>query len=68
MTDAEEQAFAALLRKPTFNIRDMDIDAFADGVLAHRNGAGFHENPDGMAPTVRRLSWSFGWNERALRA
>jgi hypothetical protein len=46
--------------------RDLDLDAFADGVIAHREGKGFHENPDGMAPTVRRLSWSMGWNERAL--
>lgn len=60
------EAFERLLKKPDHTIRDLDIDAFADGVLAHRNGAEFHENPDGHVPTVRRFSWSMGWNERAL--
>lgn len=46
----------------------LDIDAFADGVVAHRDGVQFHENPHGTdAQTVRRLSWHLGWNERALR-
>lgn len=51
-------------------VRDLDIDAFADGVLAHRSGAGFHENPHGRPGidfNMPRLSWSLGWNERALR-
>jgi hypothetical protein len=65
-TAEDEDAFKRLLNKPQSSIRDLDIDAFADGVLAHRNGAGFHENPDGQVPTVRRFSWSMGWNERAL--
>lgn len=49
------------------SIGDLSIDAFADGVVAHREGKGFHENPHGIAPTLSRLSWSLGWNERALR-
>jgi hypothetical protein len=71
MSENEEQlslaAYTALMSKRALTIRDMDIDAFADGVLAHRNGAKFHENPYGMALTVRRLSWGMGWNERALQ-
>ena len=67
VSESEERAFAAVLGKDSLTVRDLDLDAFADGILAHRNGAGFHENPHGaMAPTVRRLSWSMGWNERAL--
>ncbi len=65
MTD-EEPAFVQALNKASLTTRDLDIDAFADGVLAHRNGAHFHENPHSDAPTLRRLSWSMGWNERAL--
>jgi len=61
----ERAAFEKALRATS--IRDFDLDAFADGIIAHRNGKGFHENPDGMAATVRRLSWSMGWNERALQ-
>jgi hypothetical protein len=62
---AEDAAFARAL---SGTIRDLDIDAFADGVLAHRNGLAFHENPHGGAQvkTVARLSWAYGWNERAL--
>ena len=49
-------------------IRLVDVDAFADGVIAHREGKAFHENPHGWhAMTVKRLSWSMGWNERGLR-
>lgn len=49
-------------------LRDFNMDAFADGVIAHRNGKGFHENPFGANTlSVRRLSWSYGWNERALQ-
>jgi hypothetical protein len=66
-TEEEFAAFDKFLMARPPSIRDMDIDAFADGVLAHRNGLQFHENPDGNASTVRRLSWSLGWNERALR-
>jgi len=64
---SEEKAYVALLHNPAPTIRDYDIDAFADGIIAHRAGAGFHENPHGAnALTVARLSWSMGWNERAL--
>jgi hypothetical protein len=50
-------------------VRLMDVDAFAAGVIAHREGLGFHENPHGATSeqTVARLSWHMGWNERALR-
>lgn len=62
MMDQYEQ-----LLSTSATVRDLDLDAFAEGVLAHRAGKAFHENPDGAAPTVRRLSWSIGWNERALK-
>lgn len=65
VTGTEVAAYERALRGKNF--RDLDIDAFADGVLAHRAGAAFHENPHGTnALTVARLSWSMGWNERAL--
>ena len=49
------------------SIRDLDLDAFADGIVAHRDGKAFHENPDGVKMTTRRFSWAMGWNERALQ-
>lgn len=54
-------------KKGEATVRDLNIDAFADGVLAHRVGLEFHENPHGDAPTLSRLSWALGWNERALK-
>lgn len=67
MGDDDLAAYDRLLHKEPMSIRDLDLDAFADGIAAHRNGAGFHENPHGPNRlTVRRLSWSLGWNERAL--
>lgn len=66
MTDDEER-FVAFLNNKQSTIRDLDLDAFADGVIAHRNGVAFHENPHGTdAGTIQRLSWTLGWNERAL--
>jgi hypothetical protein len=68
LTDAEETAeFERVLLSRGESIADLSIDAFADGVIAHREGKEFHENPGGIAPTLSRLSWSLGWNERALR-
>ncbi len=65
---AEEEGYRRALSKDCVSIRDFDIDAFADGVVAHRNGVQFHENPHGAdALTLRRLSWTIGWNERALQ-
>ena len=49
-------------------IRDLDIDAFADGVVAHRGDLAFHQNPHKEFASLKRLSWSIGWNERALKA
>lgn len=63
----EQAAFERLLHKEPMSVRDLDLDAFADGVIAHRDDKPFHANPDGTAKTVRRLSWSIGWNERALQ-
>jgi hypothetical protein len=62
----EEQAFERALYAKT--LRDLDIDALADGVIAHRDGKQFHENPYGGAEiaSAKRLSWAYGWNERAL--
>jgi hypothetical protein len=68
MTEAEirdQRKFEKLIT--SLSIRDLDLDAFADGILAHRDGHGFHENPEGAVAKVRRLSWSLGWNERALQ-
>lgn len=59
--------YERLVLSKNVTMHDLDLDAFADGVLAHRAGKAFHENPDGSAPTARRLSWSLGWNARALR-
>lgn len=65
--DEAEAAYLRVLRAESLSIRDLDLDAFADGVAAHRAGNGFHENPHGTAAlTPARLSWSMGWNERAL--
>jgi hypothetical protein len=67
MADEEDQ-FAQLLKKEHTTLQDYNIDAFADGVVAHRSGLGFHENPHGTnSPTIQRLSWHMGWNERALQ-
>ena len=64
----EEAAYTALLANKQATMRDYDLDAFADGILAHRAGLGFHENPHGPHTlTVKRLSWHMGWNERALQ-
>jgi hypothetical protein len=57
---------AELLAKPTLTIRDIDLDAFVDGVMAHRIGLPFHACPH-PAQSVAGLSWRLGWNERALR-
>lgn len=68
LTDAEDRAeFKRAMRTSLESIAVFSIDAFADGVVAHREGKKFHENPRGTEPTLSRLSWSFGWNERALR-
>lgn len=62
-----DAAYERAIRRELLTIRDLDIDAFADGVAAHRSGLGFHENPHGTdALTLPRLSWAMGWNERAL--
>lgn len=64
----EEARYTRALGKSHLTMRDLNIDAFADGILAHRNGVAFHENPHGTdALTISRLSWSQGWNERALQ-
>jgi hypothetical protein len=69
----KEDAYLAILQDPNgerglrHHLRLVDLDALADGIVAHRRGQGFHENPDGDALTAKRLSWSIGWNERALR-
>lgn len=69
MSEAEEHAYMRLVAGAEINLLtlDFDLDAFAEGILAHRDGAKFHDNPDGTAATPRRLCWSIGWNERALR-
>ena len=66
--NAGEAAYLALLMNKNASLRDLDLDALADGILAHRDGLGFHENPHRPdAMTRRRLSWAIGWNERALQ-
>jgi hypothetical protein len=67
MTPAERE-YVRTLHKTPMTIRDMNIDAFADGVLAHREGKAFHENPYGGADvsTVQRLSWHTGDVARCL--
>ena len=64
MTD--EERYTAYFAKENPTMRDLDIDAFADGVVSHRTGLGFHENPHRDRNTIQRWSWSMGWNERAL--
>ena len=66
----DQQKFDALLDKGIQNaltIRDLDLDAFADGIIAHRSGRPIHDNPGGVNSTPKRLSWTMGWNERALQ-
>lgn len=64
----EECAYARLLEGTNTSIRDLDLVAFARGIMAYKSGAMFHENPYGTnTPSVARLSWSMGWNERALQ-
>jgi hypothetical protein len=65
MTGAAEAAYDAAVAKLTLTVRDLDLDAFADGVLAHRNGEPFHKSPYDFT-TLAGLSWRMGWNERAL--
>jgi len=62
MQEAEEglQVWDRLMAK-------LDIDAFADGIIAHRANVGFRENPHGTDTlSVKRSSWSLGWSKRAL--
>lgn len=63
---ASDPKVAALFRKPSFTVRDLDLDAFADGIVAHRNDLGFHECPFPDRGSWSALSWRIGWNERAL--
>jgi hypothetical protein len=69
MTTAAERDQAArydrVIRGVDVGIRDLDLDAFADGVLAHRAGWPFHDNPH-RDLLLAGLSWRMGWNERAL--
>jgi len=66
--DAEaEAAYLRMLHATSLSLRHLDLDAYADGIVAHRNGAEYHQNPHGGVLTVARLSWHLGWNERALR-
>ena len=63
-----EAAYLSLLMNKNASIRDLDLDALADGILAHRDGVAWHKNPHGPdALTRRRLSWAIGWNERAIQ-
>ncbi len=65
---SDSDQFAELMQRTTaYGLRDLDLDAFADGIAAHRDGRPFHDNPHGHGPSLRRLSWHLGWNERALR-
>jgi hypothetical protein len=57
---------ADVLAKPNLTVRDIDLDAFADGVMAHRIRLPFHACPH-PSNSVAGLSWRLGWNERALR-
>ena len=63
----DEAAYVRALKANT--LRSLDLDAFADGIIAHRDGKQFHENPHGGAdvPSLNRYSWAYGWNERALK-
>lgn len=67
--DTEKAAYLRLLRANAgHQLAYIDLDAFADGIVAHRAGVAFHQNPHGPdALTAARLSWSMGWNERALQ-
>lgn len=73
VTSTEIAAYYRLVREfPDHQFRAglayLDIDALADGIMAQKSGKEFHENPYGaQTPTVQRLSWHMGWNERALR-
>jgi hypothetical protein len=67
-TEEEIAAFRRIISANPQSNRDVDLDAYADGIVAHREGRGFHENPAGPnAATPLRLSWHLGWNDRALR-
>jgi hypothetical protein len=67
-TPEERAALRVLLDNPDRTIRDLDLDALADGIVAHRNGLAFHESPYSSASSVAGFSWRIGWNERALKS
>ena len=67
-SDDETTRYERIVMGNLAALRDFDLDALAEGIIAHRNGSVFHDNPYGNAATatLARLSWAFGWNERAL--
>lgn len=65
---ADELGYDRAMDAKPLGFEHLDVDAFADGIIAHRQGIQFHENP--RRETYRslwRLSWDYGWNQRALR-
>ena len=51
--------------KPATPALDIDLDAYAYGILGHRAGLSLAENP--YRDQLMRWSWTDGWTERALR-
>lgn len=43
---------------------EFDIDIYADGIIAHRDGTKVYENPYRGIDTYQYLSWHKGWNDR----
>lgn len=65
---ADEEGFERAMTASPLSLDHLDMDAYADGVIAHRQGVPFHGNPH--LPnwrSLRRLSWGLGWNQRALQ-
>lgn len=67
--DTDRAGYTRAMTAPSMTVRALNIDCFADGVVAHRVGKEFHENPHREHfESLWRLSWAMGWNERALQA
>jgi hypothetical protein len=65
----------SLLFTDSWTVSDLDLDKFADGIVAHRSGKALHDNPYGWDDLdtlthddhVGSASWAAGWRQRKRR-